>query len=186
MDLGVLRAEVEDQRGYVFGLEPGGKIGGQDVLGQTGGGDGGHGGCRSAGAEEHGDQDEQVPIRRSEEMVDALRKCGGNPKFTILKGFPHDIHKTYGDENIYKWMLQYRLNSKPQFDNQALAVNDTVTKTQTIVETKKKEKVKDKEKKVKTKDNMVAPPSQARKTIRKPDHQAQTDTLKGKDFILVF
>lgn len=53
----------------------------------------------------HGDKDEQVPLRRSQEMVDALKKCGGNPKFSILKGMPHDIHRHYNNPELYAWML---------------------------------------------------------------------------------
>ena len=133
----------------------------------------------------HGDQDEQVPIRRSEEMVDALRKCGGNPKFTVLKGFPHDIHKTYSDENLYKWMLQYSLNRKFVPNNKALAVNDTMIKTSNsvIAETKIMSKKKKKEKKTvvnETKQTLV------KTTKRKANSEAQTDTIKGKDFMLVF
>jgi predicted peptidase len=54
----------------------------------------------------HGDRDEQVPLARSTQMVEALKKCGGNPRFTILKGQPHDIHRTYGNTDIYEWMLK--------------------------------------------------------------------------------
>jgi predicted peptidase len=58
----------------------------------------------------HGDRDEQVPLRRSQEMVDAIRKCGGNPKFTILKGMPHDIHRNYNNPELYEWMLSQSKN----------------------------------------------------------------------------
>jgi len=56
----------------------------------------------------HGNKDEQVPIERSEEMVTALRKCGGSPKFTVLRGQGHDIHRTYADERIYRWMYRHK------------------------------------------------------------------------------
>jgi len=54
----------------------------------------------------HGDRDEQVPLSRSTEMVNALKKCGGHPKYSILKGQPHDIHRTYGNMDLYEWMLR--------------------------------------------------------------------------------
>ncbi len=57
----------------------------------------------------HGNKDEQVPIQRSEEMVEALKKCGGSPKFTVLRGQGHDIHRTYADERIYRWMYRHKL-----------------------------------------------------------------------------
>jgi len=127
----------------------------------------------------HGDQDEQVPIRRSEEMVDALRKCGGNPKFSVLKGFPHDIHRIYQDESLYKWMLQYSLNTKFKPDGKRLSMNDTVIRK----EIKAKEEVKKKEKKtIVDKTNQT----KVKNNKRKPLSEEQTDTIKGKDFILVF
>ncbi len=132
----------------------------------------------------HGDQDEQVPIRRSEEMIDALRKCGGNPKFTVLKGFPHDIHRTYGDENLYKWMLQYSLNKRAKSDDREVASNDTVVKTKASVVTETKVKTK-KRRKSGTKAEL-RPQKQVQTPRRKASSEAQTDTLKGKDFILVF
>jgi predicted peptidase len=52
----------------------------------------------------HGDRDKQVPIARSAEMVEALKRCGGSPKFTVLKGQGHDIHRIYENETIYRWM----------------------------------------------------------------------------------
>jgi predicted peptidase len=58
----------------------------------------------------HGNMDEIVPLKRSEEMVEALKKCGGDPMFTVLKGKGHDIHRTYGDEKIYDWMYKQKLN----------------------------------------------------------------------------
>jgi predicted peptidase len=54
----------------------------------------------------HGDKDEKVPIARSTEMVEAIKKCGGDPKYTVLKGQPHDIHKTYGNPELYEWMMK--------------------------------------------------------------------------------
>lgn len=58
----------------------------------------------------HGDRDEQVPLKRSQEMVDAIKKCGGDPKFTILKGMPHDIHRNYNNPELYEWMLSHSKN----------------------------------------------------------------------------
>jgi pimeloyl-ACP methyl ester carboxylesterase len=54
----------------------------------------------------HGDRDELVPFTRSTEMVNAIKKCGGSPKYSILKGQPHDIHRTYGNTDLYTWMLR--------------------------------------------------------------------------------
>jgi len=142
----------------------------------------------------HGDHDEQVPIRRSEEMVDALRKCGGNPKFTVLKGFPHDIHRMYGDESIYKWMLQYSLNEKRNF-HEEVAVNDTMTGipafglAETHPQVQQKVEIKEEipDKKTIQPEQTKQPKHKPSKPARhKPVKEDQTDTIRGKDFILVF
>lgn len=55
----------------------------------------------------HGGQDDAVPIERSQEMVDAIKKAGGNPKFTI---FPDDGHNSWTDAyatpELYEWLLK--------------------------------------------------------------------------------
>jgi predicted peptidase len=51
----------------------------------------------------HGDADEIVPFIRSKEMIDAIKKCGGNPKFTVCRGQGHDYCKVaYNDPNLFK------------------------------------------------------------------------------------
>jgi predicted peptidase len=77
----------------------------------------------------HGDCDKQVPLIRSTQMVEAIRKCGGHPKYSILKGQPHDIHKTYGKEELYEWMLK---QSKGKIDGSALA-SAVYTDDETVV-----------------------------------------------------
>ncbi len=57
----------------------------------------------------HGGRDTTVPLARSQEMVDALKKAGGNVKFTI---FPEDGHDswtdTYNTPELYTWFLAQR------------------------------------------------------------------------------
>lgn len=55
----------------------------------------------------HGAKDQTVPISRSQEMVDALKKCGGKVRFTVYPDAGHDAWtKTYGNPEFYKWFLQ--------------------------------------------------------------------------------
>lgn len=56
----------------------------------------------------HGEKDELIPVDRSRDMVDAIRRLGGKPKLTILKGQPHDITREYEDDRLYKWMLKQK------------------------------------------------------------------------------
>lgn len=54
----------------------------------------------------HGAKDTTVPSKRSEEMVEALRAAGGNPKFTLYPDAGHDSWTaTYDDPEFYKWLL---------------------------------------------------------------------------------
>ncbi len=57
----------------------------------------------------HGAKDTVVPIKNSEEMVDALKKVGGNVKFTIYPDADHDSWTAaYNNPELYKWFLKHR------------------------------------------------------------------------------
>lgn len=61
----------------------------------------------------HGADDEIVPLRRSEEMVDALAACGGNVRFTIYPGVGHDSWtRTYADPRLFDWLLEHRRSDR--------------------------------------------------------------------------
>jgi predicted esterase len=127
----------------------------------------------------HGDKDEQVPISRSEEMVEALRKCGGKPKFTVMKGYPHDIHRVFGDERLYHWMLQYRLGDPVKTDGKQPLTNDTIVKN-TSGETAPPKKIIKKE--------QPQPVKEASPKLNKSkgNPKEQLDTIKSKNFMITF
>lgn len=55
----------------------------------------------------HGAKDKTVPIEKSEEMVNAIRECGGNPKFTVYPEAGHDAWtETYNNPELYEWFLK--------------------------------------------------------------------------------
>ena len=57
----------------------------------------------------HGDKDNAVPIKKSEEMIEALKAAGGNPKFTIYPGVGHNSwDKAYQEEKLWEWFLQHK------------------------------------------------------------------------------
>ncbi len=57
----------------------------------------------------HGDSDTTVPISKSQEMVDAIKKEGGDIKFTVYPGVGHDSWtQTYNNSELYEWLLKYR------------------------------------------------------------------------------
>ncbi len=56
----------------------------------------------------HGDADRIVPPEESGQMVEALKECGGNVRFTLYPGVGHDSWtETYGNEKLYEWFLQH-------------------------------------------------------------------------------
>jgi predicted peptidase len=57
----------------------------------------------------HGAKDDIIPIKRSQEMVDAIKATGGNVKFTIYPELGHSCYVTaYNDPNLYKWFLEQK------------------------------------------------------------------------------
>ena len=57
----------------------------------------------------HGAKDQGVPLALSEEMVEAVKKNGGNPKFTVYPEAGHDSWtETYNNPDFYTWLLEQR------------------------------------------------------------------------------
>ncbi|MCK9484848.1 MAG: prolyl oligopeptidase family serine peptidase [Candidatus Marinimicrobia bacterium] len=55
----------------------------------------------------HGAKDKTVPLHKSEEMVAALKACGGKVKFTVYPDAGHDSWtKTYDNPKLYEWFLK--------------------------------------------------------------------------------
>jgi predicted peptidase len=59
----------------------------------------------------HGARDITVLPSQSEDMVEALKACGGNVKFTLYSDADHGASWTraYADPELYKWLLEQRL-----------------------------------------------------------------------------
>lgn len=54
----------------------------------------------------HGAKDAAVPLAKSEEMVNALKACGGNVQFTVYPEAGHDAWtQTYNNPELYEWLL---------------------------------------------------------------------------------
>lgn len=62
----------------------------------------------------HGTKDNRVPIERTIEMVNALKKCGSNVRFTVYPEprdplHPHDCWtETYENPELYEWLLSHQ------------------------------------------------------------------------------
>lgn len=58
----------------------------------------------------HGAQDEVVPLKESEILVEELRKVGGNVSFTVYEEAGHDAWtETYSNPQLYAWLLEKHL-----------------------------------------------------------------------------
>lgn len=54
----------------------------------------------------HGDKDSVVPVNRTTDMIEAIRKAGGNPKVTIYPGVDHDSWSaTYTNPDVFAWLF---------------------------------------------------------------------------------
>jgi predicted peptidase len=55
----------------------------------------------------HGDKDPTVPVAGSRTMIDALKKAGGEPKYTEYEGVGHNSwDKAYATDELYDWMFK--------------------------------------------------------------------------------
>jgi predicted peptidase len=57
----------------------------------------------------HGAKDKVVPVEKSKEMVEAVKKAGGDAKLTVYPDADHDSWtKTYNNPELYEWFLSHR------------------------------------------------------------------------------
>jgi predicted peptidase len=55
----------------------------------------------------HGAEDITIPLRRSQEMVNALKACEGKAELIVLPDAGHDISKLYDTDDIFNWFLSH-------------------------------------------------------------------------------
>jgi predicted esterase len=54
----------------------------------------------------HGEKDESVPVRGSREMIAAIRKAGGHPRYTEFPDAGHDIHRAFEETpGVLDWLF---------------------------------------------------------------------------------
>jgi predicted peptidase len=57
----------------------------------------------------HGARDDIVPLLGSQQLVDALKRVGGNVRFTVYPNAMHDSWtETYNNPELYEWFLSHR------------------------------------------------------------------------------
>jgi predicted peptidase len=61
----------------------------------------------------HGAKDPVVPLAKGQEMADAVRRAGGDVRFTVYPNVAHNSWTaTYGNQEVYDWLLAHRSHSK--------------------------------------------------------------------------
>lgn len=61
----------------------------------------------------HGAKDSVVPLKESEDMVNALKACGGDAGLTVYPKAEHDSWTvTYNNKELYNWFLKHRKTRK--------------------------------------------------------------------------
>lgn len=61
----------------------------------------------------HGDADEVIPLDAEQRIVDALKACGGDVRFTIFPGIGHDTDYTLVyNSDLYAWLLSHTRDSQ--------------------------------------------------------------------------
>ena len=54
----------------------------------------------------HGDKDPAVNVQKSRDMIEALKKAGGSPKYTEYPGVGHNSwDAAYADKEMWKWLF---------------------------------------------------------------------------------
>ena len=66
----------------------------------------------------HGGKDNVVLPQKSQELVDALKKCNGNVKFTLYPEANHDSWtETYNNPEVYKWLLEQSIDKRKKLNS---------------------------------------------------------------------
>jgi predicted peptidase len=61
----------------------------------------------------HGGKDTTVPLKRSEDMVKAIKDAGGDAKLTVYPDAGHDSWTvTYNNPELYVWLLQHQRRAR--------------------------------------------------------------------------
>lgn len=61
----------------------------------------------------HGDADKAVAVELSRKMIQAIKKAGGNPKYTEYAGVGHNSwDAAYGDADLFTWLFSQRRSAR--------------------------------------------------------------------------
>ena len=58
----------------------------------------------------HGEKDDVIPVEHTRKMIAAIKKAGGNPKYTEYKGVGHDIWEmVFKEPQLEDWLFAQKL-----------------------------------------------------------------------------
>jgi predicted peptidase len=62
----------------------------------------------------HGERDEAVSVERTRNMIEAIRKAGGHPRYTEYKGMDHVIwERVFSEPELLPWVFAQKRNAQP-------------------------------------------------------------------------
>lgn len=61
----------------------------------------------------HGAKDQQAPVKESEDLISAIEKAGGKPRFSRLEDRDHFILDQYEGGEIIEWLIAQRRSGGP-------------------------------------------------------------------------
>lgn len=61
----------------------------------------------------HGEKDDVIYPGYAEEMISALRACGGTAKYSLLPGAPHNIPADFDQASVVRWYLEHSRSHEP-------------------------------------------------------------------------
>jgi predicted peptidase len=60
----------------------------------------------------HGEKDDVIPVDHTRRMIAALKKAGGNPRYTEYKGIGHDIWEmVFKEPGLEEWLFAQKLKA---------------------------------------------------------------------------
>ena len=63
----------------------------------------------------HGGDDEAVHVSESREMIEAIKRAGGNPRYSEYKGVGHSVwHQAFAEPELLSWVFAQKLSKEKE------------------------------------------------------------------------
>lgn len=74
----------------------------------------------------HGTQDRLVPVLRSDQMVDGLKKHDAVIKYSRIAKMGHDLHRQFDNDELYAWFSQFSRRPLNEDDENSIRPMDKI------------------------------------------------------------